>query len=125
MSIEAGKELRVLFDVEPARIALDRFPYKFIARTYTRRPEMPVAQIDMPLRDGQAGLYPLFLMKSVHRIHPFIFLHGTGFSAGLVSRGNRGTLPKSGSFSLFWCAQLVPRPHFGVTRVPRSARTAG
>ena len=73
MSIEAGKELRVLFDVEPARIALDRFPYKFIARTHTRCPEMPVAQTNMPLRDGQAGLYPLFLMKSVHRIHPFIF----------------------------------------------------
>ena len=73
MSIEAGKELRVLFDVEPARIALDRFLYKFIARTHTRCPEMPVAQTDMPLRDGQAGLYPLFLMKSVHRIHPFIF----------------------------------------------------
>ena len=34
---------------------------------------MSVAQTDMPLRDGQAGLYPLFLMKSVHRIHPFIF----------------------------------------------------
>ena len=34
---------------------------------------MPVAQTNMPLRDGQAGLYPLFLMKSVHRIHPFIF----------------------------------------------------
>lgn len=73
MSIEAGKELRVLFDVEPARIALDRFLYKFIARTHTRCPEMPVAQTDMPLRDGQAGLYPLFLMKSVHRIHPFLF----------------------------------------------------